>query len=138
MKFIPFSLFFILLAFNSNAQQKRADLIINNVNIIDVVNNKIIPNCYIAIQKNKIVEISSVSLNKAYASNETIDATRKYIMPSLWDMHVHFGGDPSKSHIRCGCLRQDLTSCATEQILHRCINGLAESIEISWEIRYET
>jgi imidazolonepropionase-like amidohydrolase len=97
MKFIPFSLFFILLAFNSNAQQKRADLIINNVNIIDVVNNKIIPNCYIAIQKNKIVEISSVSLNKAYASNETIDATRKYIMPSLWDMHVHFGGDTLKA-----------------------------------------
>ena len=54
MKFIPFSLYFILLAFNTNAQPKKADLIINNVNIIDVVNNKIIPNSFIAIQKNKI------------------------------------------------------------------------------------
>ncbi len=97
MKFLTYSLFFITIALNTNAQLKKADLIINNVNIIDIVNNKIILHSFIAIQKNKIVEISLAPLRKTYSSNETIDATGKYIMPSLWDMHVHFGGDTLKA-----------------------------------------
>ena len=97
MKFLTACLFFIVITVNVNAQIKKIDLIINNVNIVDVVNNKIIPNRYIAIQKNKIIDISNTSLNKSYTSQFTIDATGKYIMPSLWDMHVHFGGDSLKA-----------------------------------------
>ena len=97
MKFLTACLVFIVITVNVNAQIKKIDLIINNVNIVDVVNNKIIPNRYIAIQKNKIIDISNTSLNKSYTSQFTIDATGKYIMPSLWDMHVHFGGDSLKA-----------------------------------------
>jgi imidazolonepropionase-like amidohydrolase len=97
MKFLTACLVFIVNTVNVNAQIKKIDLIINNVNIVDVVNNKIIPNRYIAIQKNKIIDISNTSLNKSYTSQFTIDATGKYIMPSLWDMHVHFGGDSLKA-----------------------------------------
>jgi len=97
MKFLTACLVFIVITVNINAQIKKIDLIINNVNIVDVVNNKIIPNRYIAIQKNKIIDISNTSLNKSYTSQFTIDATGKYIMPSLWDMHVHFGGDSLKA-----------------------------------------
>ncbi len=93
MKFLTNFLLLLLMALSTNAQLKKVNLIINNVNIIDVVNNKIIPNRFIAIQKNKIVEISGSSLSKTYSTIESIDATGKYIMPSLWDMHVHFGGD---------------------------------------------
>lgn len=97
MKFLTACLVFIVITVNVNAQIKKIDLIINNVNIVDVVNNKIIPNRYIAIQNNKIIDISNTSLNKSYTSQFTIDATGKYIMPSLWDMHVHFGGDSLKA-----------------------------------------
>jgi imidazolonepropionase-like amidohydrolase len=97
MKFLSACLLFIVITLNVNAQLKNVDLIITNVNIVDVVNNKIIPNRYIAIQKNKIIGISNVSISKTYTANEIIDATGKYIMPSLWDMHVHFGGDSLKA-----------------------------------------
>jgi hypothetical protein len=97
MKFLTACLIFIVITLNVNAQLKKVDLIINNVNIVDVVNNKIISNRYIAIQKNKIIDISNASISKTYTANEIIDATGKYIMPSLWDMHVHFGGDSLKA-----------------------------------------
>jgi len=97
MKFLSACLLFIVITLNVNAQLKNVDLIITNVNIVDVVNNKIIPHRYIAIQKNKIIDISNVSISKTYTANEIIDATGKYIMPSLWDMHVHFGGDSLKA-----------------------------------------
>ena len=97
MKFLTACLLFIVITLNVNAQLKNVDLIITNVNIVDVVNNKIIPHRYIAIHKNKIIDISNVSISKTYTANEIIDATGKYIMPSLWDMHVHFGGDSLKA-----------------------------------------
>ena len=97
MKFFTACLLFILIFLNVKAQIKKIDLIINNVNIVDIVNNKIIPHRYIAIHKNKIIDISNVSISKTYTANEIIDATGKYIMPSLWDMHVHFGGDSLKA-----------------------------------------
>jgi hypothetical protein len=97
MKFLTACLIFIVITLNVTAQLKKVDLIINNVNIVDVVNNKIISNRYIAIQKNKIIDISNASISKTYTANEIIDATGKYIMPSLWDMHVHFGGDSLKA-----------------------------------------
>jgi len=97
MKFLTACLVFIVIALNVNAQIKKVDLIITNVNIVDVVNNKIIPNRYIAIYKNKIIDISNASISKTYTANNVIDATDKYIMPSLWDMHVHFGGDSLKA-----------------------------------------
>ena len=87
---------FFLFSLPTYAQIKKIDLIINDVNIIDVVNNKIIPHSFIAINDNKIIKISAQPLSKAFTSIETIDAKGKYIMPSLWDMHVHFGGDTLK------------------------------------------
>ena len=97
MKFLTACLIFIVISLNVNAQLKKVDLIINDVNIVDVVNNKIISNRLIAIQKNKIIDITNASISKTYTANEIIDATGKYIMPSLWDMHVHFGGDSLKA-----------------------------------------
>jgi hypothetical protein len=97
MKFLATSILLLLTALSASAQVKNVDILINNVDIVDVVNNKIIPHRYIAIQKNKIIEISTESLNRRYTSSHTIDATGKYIMPSLWDMHVHFGGDTLKA-----------------------------------------
>ncbi|MCH8614514.1 amidohydrolase family protein [Sphingomonas sp. SM33] len=33
------------------------------------------------------------SIAHKYAATRTIDATGKFVMPGLWDMHVHFGGE---------------------------------------------
>ena len=31
---------------------------------------------------------------RRFAPRRTVDASRKFVMPGLWDMHVHFGGGP--------------------------------------------
>jgi hypothetical protein len=84
----------LTLSYCSNAQFYKADLIIKNINIVDVANNKILPQQTVVISKDKIIATGlSKYLKLRYKAKSTIDGTGKYIMPSLWDMHVHFGGD---------------------------------------------
>ena len=96
MKLLSFLSVLLLITLSTHAQVKKVDLVIRNVNIVDVVHNKIIAHQTIAIQKNRITAIGNSSINKQYIAANTIDATDKYMLPSLWDMHVHFGGDTLK------------------------------------------
>jgi hypothetical protein len=76
------------------SQIATVDFIIKNVNIVDVVNNKIIPNQAVVVKEDFIKATgNSQAIQKRYKALKTIDGTGKFIMPSLWDMHVHFGGD---------------------------------------------
>jgi hypothetical protein len=85
---------FISLSILSKAQVNNADLVIKNINIIDVAHNKTIPNQTIYISKGKIVFIEIADNKKrVFNTHKIIDGNGKFIMPSLWDMHVHFGGD---------------------------------------------
>ena len=78
----------------ADAQVKQVDLVIDHVNIVDVVNNKILVDQAVYIKKDKIIATgSSNNLNKKLTAKQRVLAKGKYIMPSLWDMHVHFGGD---------------------------------------------
>lgn len=78
----------------ADAQVKQVDLVIDHVNIVDVVNNKILVDQAVYIKKDKIIATgSSNNLNKKLTAKQRVVAKGKYIMPSLWDMHVHFGGD---------------------------------------------
>lgn len=77
-----------------SAQKKQVDLRIEHINIIDVVKNKIIEDQSVFINKDIIVATGSKAvLDKQFNAEKSIVAKGKYIMPSLWDMHVHFGGD---------------------------------------------
>jgi hypothetical protein len=76
------------------SQTAIADLIIKNVNIVDVAHNIIIPNQAVVVAKDFIKATgNSQEIQKKYKALNTIDGADKFIMPSLWDMHVHFGGD---------------------------------------------
>jgi len=73
-----------------NTTSKQYDLIIKNSNIIDVETGKIINNTDIAILKDRIIKIGkSIVVDD---SVKTIDATGKFVIPGLWDMHVHAMG----------------------------------------------
>jgi len=91
--------YFVLLislhfSYCSLAQFYNADLIIKNINIVDVANNTILREQTVVVSKDKIVATGySKKLKWRYKAKSTIDGTGKFIMPSLWDMHVHFGGD---------------------------------------------
>ena len=69
-------------------KEKVENLYIKNCNIVDVENGKIIANKNILVQNGIIVSIDSLS--STLPQNITIVNGRgKYIMPSLWDMHLH-------------------------------------------------
>ena len=78
----------------TQAQVKNIDLIIEHINIIDVINNKTIANQSIFINKDIIIGVgNNKELKNKFRAKKVIDGSGKFIMPSLWDMHVHFGGD---------------------------------------------
>ena len=87
----------ILLCFSSaNSQLKKVDLILHDITIVDIANNKLIPHQTVVIAKDRIIEVGANAIGKKYQAAQSIPSTGKYIMPSLWDMHVHFGGDTLK------------------------------------------
>ncbi len=73
---------------------KKFDLLIVNAKIIDVTNGKILNDKFIGIDRDTIRFIGDMIQINKNASKKTIDAKGNYVMPGLWDNHVHFrGGD---------------------------------------------
>ncbi len=73
--------------------QGQADLLIRNVTVIDVAAGKATPGQAVAISGDTI---SAVGPDRAVSRDVTakvvVDGKGKFVMPGLWDMHVHFGG----------------------------------------------
>ena len=69
------------------------DVVINHVTIIDVLTGRLAPNQVVAIARGKIVEIQPADKD-SYAAKQYVNGNGRYLIPGLWDMHVHFrGGD---------------------------------------------
>ncbi|MEI8205164.1 MAG: hypothetical protein WCH34_19265 [Bacteroidota bacterium] len=84
---------FLFIQLTSFAQSKQADLILQDISIVDVLHNRIQEHQTVVISQGRIVEVGKNNLAKKYQTNHLLRSTGKFIMPSLWDMHVHFGGD---------------------------------------------
>lgn len=67
-----------------------ADIAIQNINVIDVQNGEVIENQTVVIRNQRISEIHGADSEVDTA--RLIDGTGKYLIPGLWDMHVHFRG----------------------------------------------
>lgn len=61
---------------------------ITNVNLVDVVNQKIIPGATVSYAYGKIQSI--ITGKKIPAGPAVIDGTGKYLMPGMTDAHIHF------------------------------------------------
>ncbi|KAB7528163.1 amidohydrolase family protein [Flagellimonas olearia] len=68
------------------------DILITNANIVDTHSGEIFHGQTIGINKNTISRIGALEEAEHWTGVETVDATDKYVVPGLWDMHVHFGG----------------------------------------------
>ena len=83
----------ILLFFISVAAQKTtADIIITGAHIIDIRSGKIIDNKLVIIKSGNIIAVADNANLYRYTADVIFNGSGKYIMPGLWDMHVHFGG----------------------------------------------
>jgi len=62
-------------------------LVIVHVNVVDVIDGRIVPNSTVVISGGTI---ASVTQNTAPpASSQTVDGQGKFLIPGLWDMHAH-------------------------------------------------
>jgi len=77
------------------APKQPTDLLIRHATIVDVASGKTIANQAIAVTGDTIrARGSDSAISRQYTAKESVDATGKFVMPGLWDMHVHFGGGP--------------------------------------------
>ena len=77
------------------AQSARVDLLITNVSVVDVVTGRITPRQSIAIRGDTIVAVMTAGRSQNIRSGRMIDGAGRFVIPGLWDMHVHFGGGPA-------------------------------------------
>jgi len=85
-KLFVFALLFILCHTDGYCQ----DLLIRNATIVDVENGILISGQDVMIAAGKISAVQKTNANNRAA--KIIDGNGKYLLPGLWDMHVHFGG----------------------------------------------
>ena len=74
---------------------------IENVTIVDVVTGKLSPNMTVVVDGNRIASVArSKKTGSGARSGIVMDGTGLYVIPGLWDMHVHafFTNDASRFH----------------------------------------
>ena len=71
---------------------------IDNVTIVDVTTGRLQPRKTIVIEGNRIARIDNASASTHAAA--TLDGTGMFVIPGLWDMHVHayFTNDTARFH----------------------------------------
>ena len=67
---------------------------ITGVNVVDVVTGKVIPGQTVVIAADRIRAMGPAATAQIPAQSQTIDGTGYYLIPGLWDMHVHFRSNP--------------------------------------------
>jgi imidazolonepropionase-like amidohydrolase len=77
------------------AAREAADLVIRNATIVDVAGERSLPGQAVAVRGGEIVAAGSdKAIARRFDGARSIDASGKFVMPGLWDMHMHFGGGP--------------------------------------------
>ena len=69
--------------------QDSATLAITNVAVVDVARGVLLSNQTVLISGNRIVAIGPASKTLATRSAQSLNATGKFLIPGLWDMHSH-------------------------------------------------
>jgi len=77
------------------AAPKQGDAIIRHVTIIDVEAAKAVAGQAVVLKGDDIVAVGAdAAIAKGWRAGRTIEGKGRYLIPGLWDMHVHFGGGP--------------------------------------------
>jgi imidazolonepropionase-like amidohydrolase len=72
-------------------QSSMTPLVIRDVTIIDCAGHAVRPGMSLLISNGHIAAIGPASRVKAPANAEILDGRGKYLIPGLWNMHVHLG-----------------------------------------------
>ena len=75
------------------AQTKQETLVFRNVQVVDVLTGKVTSNQAVLIERGKIkAVVDDKKISKGVPETSQIDGGGKFLIPGLWDMHVHLEG----------------------------------------------
>ena len=120
-------------------------LILTNANIIDGVNPTPIDDASVAIEDGRIAEVAgggaSVDTRNARVIDRVIDLEGAYLLPGLWDVHIHPeypplpGSTPAERMADFGyALSQALTEGGVTAV--RC-GGAADFMDVAWRRAFD-
>jgi hypothetical protein len=66
-----------------------ADLAIRDVAVVDVERGRILPGRTVLVRGNRIIAVETSDRARVPAGARVVDGGGKYLIPGLWDMHVH-------------------------------------------------
>lgn len=97
MKFVRIALSAVVALLPIQAlAREQADVLIRHATVIDVEHARAIPDQAVATRGDRIVAVGKDGeVAKAWAARRLIDGKGRFLIPGLWDMHVHFGGGPA-------------------------------------------
>lgn len=77
------------------AMPQHADVIIRNVTVIDVEAAEPIVGQAVVLKGADIVAVGAdAAIARNWRARRSVEGKGRYLIPGLWDMHVHFGGGP--------------------------------------------
>src|SRR3989442_1300378 len=82
-----------LLTAQVNRAVQSSSLVFNHVTVIDMKGGQPKPDMTVVIQGDRIVAIGKSANSRIPKDAQMIEATGKFLIPGLWDMHVHLGDD---------------------------------------------
>jgi imidazolonepropionase-like amidohydrolase len=68
------------------------DLLIKNASVISLNTGQVLSDQVILINQDRILTTGGDSLLKSHKGKTEVDAQNQFVLPGLWDNHVHFGG----------------------------------------------
>src|SRR5262245_36210305 len=79
-----------LLLAQSKHDRQHAPLVLAHVTVIDVTGGATKPNMTVVITGDRISEVDEAGKVVAPPGATVVDAAGKFLIPGLWDMHVHW------------------------------------------------
>ena len=86
--FLP--VFCVLLLAQSPSQTSQKVLAVSHVTVIDVAGGPTLPDSIVVISGNRITALGPTGKVAVPKDAQLIDASGKFMIPGLWDMHVHW------------------------------------------------
>jgi imidazolonepropionase-like amidohydrolase len=66
------------------------DVAFTHVTVVDVIEGKLLRDQMVRIAGTRIVEVAPAVSSRIPEATRVVDATGKFLIPGLWDMHTHF------------------------------------------------
>jgi imidazolonepropionase-like amidohydrolase len=86
---------FVVFASPALGAPRQGDVIIRHVSVVDVERATTIAKQAVVLQGGDIVAVGADAVvAKDWRAKRTVEGKGRYLIPGLWDMHVHFGGGP--------------------------------------------